>query len=68
MNDKDVEIKYLKKIDLIQKYNKYYYDKNKPIVPDQIFDLLKKDITELEKKYKFLKSKHSPTSAVGFKP
>ena len=28
MNDKNIEIKYLKKIDLIQKYNKYYYDKD----------------------------------------
>ena len=68
MNDKDIEIEYLKKIDLAQKYNKYYYDKNKPIVTDQIFDLLKKDITNLENKYKFLKNKSSPTRSVGFKP
>ena len=68
MNNKDVEIEYLKKIDLVQKYNKHYYDKDKPIISDQIFDLLKKDIIELEKKYKFLKSKHSPTRTVGFKP
>ena len=54
MNNKEVEIEYLKKIDLIQKYSKYYYDKNKPIVTDQVFDLLKKDIINLEKKYKFL--------------
>ena len=68
MNDKDVEIEYLKKVDLIQKYNKYYYDKNKPIVSDQAFDLLKKEIIKLENKYKFLKSEHSPTRSVGFKP
>ena len=68
MNEKDAENEYLKKINLVQKYNKYYYDKNKPIVSDQIFDLLKKDIIELENKYKFLKSKHSPTRTVGFKP
>jgi len=35
MRDKDIENEYLKKIDLAQKYNKYYYDKNKPIVTDQ---------------------------------
>ena len=29
MNDKDLEIEYLKKIDLLQRYNKHYYDKNK---------------------------------------
>ena len=68
MNDKDVEIEYLKKIDLVQKYNKHYYDKDKPIVSDQIFDLLKKDLINLEKKFRFLKSKQSPTRSVGFKP
>jgi len=68
MNDKDLEIKYLKKIDLFQKYTKHYYDKDKPIVPDQKFDLLKKDIIDLENKYKFLKSEYSPTKSIGFKP
>ncbi len=68
MNDKKVENEYLKKIELVQKYNKHYYDKNKPIVSDQTFDLLKKDITNLENKYKFLKNQNSPTRAVGFKP
>ena len=68
MNDKNVEIEYLKKIDLVQKYNKYYYDKDKPIVSDQLFDLLKKDIINLENKYDFLRSKLSPSNSVGFKP
>ena len=68
MNDKDLEIEYLKKIDLFQQYNKHYYDKNKPIVADQEFDLLKKDIIDLENKYKFLKSEYSPTKSIGFKP
>ena len=68
MNDKDVEIEYFKKINLIKKYNKHYYDKDKPIVSDQKFDLLKKDIIGFENKYKFLKSEFSPTRMVGFKP
>ena len=68
MNDKDLEIKYLKKIDLFQRYNKHYYDKDKPVVSDQKFDLLKKDIIDLENKYKFLKSEYSPTKSIGFKP
>ncbi len=68
MEDKDVEIEYLKKIDLIQKYNRHYYDKDKPVVSDQIFDLIKKDIIDLENKYKFLKSESSPAKTVGFKP
>ena len=68
MNNKVIEIEYLKKINLAQKYNKYYYDKDKPIVSDQIFDLLKKDIIDLENKFKFLKSNQSPTRTIGFKP
>ena len=68
MNEKDTEIEYLKKIDLIQKYNKHYYDKDKPTVSDQRFDLLKKEIINLENKYKFLKNKHSPSRSVGFEP
>ena len=68
MNHKDVKIEYLKKVVLVQKYNKHYYDKNKPIVSDQVFDLLKKNIINLENKYKFLKSEDSPTKTVGFKP
>ena len=68
MNDKNLEIEYLKKINLAQKYNQYYYDKGQPIVSDQVFDLLKKDIINLENKYKFLKSENSPTRTVGFKP
>ena len=68
MNNKDIEIEYLKKIDLLKKHNKSYYDKNRPIVSDQEFDLLKKDIINLENKYNFLKSEYSPTNAVGFKP
>ncbi len=68
MNDKNIEIKYLEKIEILLKYNKHYYDKDKPIVSDQIFDLLKKDIIDLENKYQFLKSEYSPTVKVGFKP
>ncbi len=68
MSGKDAEIVYLKKIDLLQKYNEYYYDKNKSLISDQEFDLLKKDITDLESKYKFLKNINSPTRSVGFKP
>jgi DNA ligase (NAD+) len=68
MNDKDKEIEYLEKIKLLQKYNENYYDKNKPIVSDQIFDSLKKYIIDLENKYKFLTSEYSPTRSIGFKP
>ena len=68
MDDKDLEIEYLKKIVLFQKYNKHYYDKDKPIISDQKFDHLKKSLIDLENKYKFLKSEYSPTKSIGFKP
>ena len=42
---------YLKKIKLIKKYNKYYYDKNNPSVSDEEYDLLKREILDLEKIY-----------------
>jgi DNA ligase (NAD+) len=59
---------YKKKIQILQKYNKYYYNKDKPVVSDQEFDLLKKNIINLENKYEFLKSEYSPSTSVGFKP
>ena len=59
---------YLKKINLIKKHNKHYYNNNKPVITDQKFDLLKKEIIELEIKYTFLKNSQSPTESVGFKP
>jgi DNA ligase (NAD+) len=68
MKNDSIKKNYLKKIQLYQKYNKHYYDKNKPIVSDQDFDLLKEDIVNLESKYKFLTSNQSPTTSVGFKP
>ena len=60
--------KYLKKIKLFQKYNKYYYNLNTPLVSDQIFDKLKHEILILEKQYEFLNHKDSPKNSVGFKP
>jgi len=68
MVNKEIKKIYDKQIDIFQKYNQHYYDKDKPIVSDQEFDFLKKKIIDLENKYSFLKSKQSPTKSVGFKP
>ena len=59
---------YEEKINLLSKYNLFYYDKSKPKVSDQQYDSLKNEILLLEKKYKFLKSQNSPAKAVGHKP
>ena len=68
MKNSKIEKEYLKKIKLFQEYNKYYYDKSEPKVTDDKFDILKREIIELENKYKFLKSDISPTKTVGFTP
>ena len=68
MNSSLIKKNFLEKIKLFKKYNKFYHEKNKPLVTDQEFDLLKKDLINLENKYHFLKSKYSPTRSVGFKP
>ena len=59
---------YIKKIRLLKKFNKYYYDKNSPIVDDKKYDNLKKEIILLEKEYNFLNSKDSPSKSIGHKP
>ena len=68
MKNQKIKEEYQKKIKLIKEYNKNYYDESNPSVSDHEFDLLKKDVEDLEKKYQFLKSKQSPANTVGFKP
>ena len=59
---------YLNKIKLIKKYNKYYYDKSNPVISDEKYDQLKREIIDIEKKYPDLINKESPLFNVGFKP
>ena len=59
---------YLNKVKLLNKYNKFYYDKSNPIVSDQEYDDLKLYIFKIEKKYSNLISQESPSLKVGFKP
>ena len=61
MNKKEIKLQYLKKIELIKKYNDHYYDKSNPLVTDQAYDKLKNEIEKLEIDYSFLKSENSPT-------
>mgnify|MGYP000247344124 CR=1 FL=1 len=68
MIDEKINQKYLEKIRLFQKYNKHYYNLNQPLVDDSEFDKLKLEIIDLEKQYKFLNHKDSPSNSVGFKP
>ncbi|MDC2969950.1 NAD-dependent DNA ligase LigA [Candidatus Pelagibacter sp.] len=63
-----VKKKYQKKINLYNYYNKKYYDDNTSEITDSDYDKLKKDILDLEKEHKFLKSNKSPLITVGYKP
>jgi DNA ligase (NAD+) len=67
---REIEIKkyYLKKIKLINRYNKKYFNESISEVDDAKYDVLKKEIIYLEKKHPFLKHKDSPLNKVGYKP
>ena len=59
---------YKKKIELLNSYNKFYYEKSLPKVTDEVYDKLKEEILLLEKKNSYLKSKSSPSQIIGYKP
>ena len=58
---------YKKKLKLLEKYNKYYYQNQKPLISDKKYDELKREILGLEEKYGFNDLK-SPSVKVGYKP
>jgi DNA ligase (NAD+) len=68
MTRKKIEKEYYKKIKKLTKLNKFYYEKNNPIVDDKEYDILKKSILKLESEHSYLKSENSPSVIVGFKP
>ena len=63
-----IKKEYLSKIKELKEHNQHYYEKSSPKISDTKYDKLKKEITEFEKKYSFLKSKSSPSLLVGAKP
>ena len=68
MQRKEIEKKYIKKIKELKEHNKAYFDKDKPVISDSTYDKIKLDILNLEKKYKFLNNKDSPSKKVGYEP
>ena len=68
MKKSEIQKIYKNKLSLINKHNESYYDKSSPIISDSEYDILKKDLLELEKKYKFLVDKNSLSNLVGYKP
>ena len=68
MNEKKIKQNYLNKIKELQKHNRLYYNESSPILSDKKYDELKKEIINIEKKYKYLRNNLSPSITVGFKP
>ena len=63
-----IEELYLKKVKLLKKHNISYYIKDKPIVSDSDYDILKQEILTLEKKFSFLKKFGSVNQIIGATP
>ena len=68
MQRKEIEKKYIKKIKELRKHNEAYFKHDSPIISDKNYDIIKEEILYLEKKYKYLKNKNSPSKKVGFEP
>ena len=68
MKKNEIQKKYNKKINEINKHNKLYYDLSKPIITDSQFDNLKREILNFEKKYEKLIDKKLSLNSVGYTP
>ena len=64
----NIKKKYNFLIKELNKHNKLYYNNNKPIISDNEYDIIKKEVLDLEKKYNYLKNTKSPSKIVGYKP
>ena len=68
MQKKEIEKVYIEKINQLKKYDEAYFKYDNPIISDADYDNIKKQILNLEKKYKYLKNKNSPSQKVGYEP
>ena len=65
---KDVILRHKNLLEEIKKHSKNYYTYDSPKITDAIFDQLKIEALNLEKKYSFLKINKSVSSIIGAKP
>jgi len=68
MQKKEIEKIYIKKINKLKKYDKAYFEHDNPLISDKDYDSIKQEISNLERRYKYLKDKNSPSQKVGYKP
>ncbi len=64
---KEIIEKYNKLVDLLNKYDYYYYVLDRPLVSDAEYDELKRQLKEIEEKYPEIIRPDSPTQRVGGK-
>ena len=68
MDKNKIKKVYNEKIKYLVKLNEHYYDLSDPLVNDNEYDQIKKEILSLEKKYDFLGNENSPSKIIGFRP
>ncbi len=68
MKHNEVKKYYEKKLNEFIKHNKLYFEDSLPIISDNLYDKIKQEILDLEKKYTFLKSASSPSNSLGYAP
>ncbi len=68
MDKKNIIKRYKKNLQLLKKFNKFYFEKDNPKVNDDEYDQLKIETLQLEKQHVFLKGFGSPADFVGAKP
>ncbi len=59
---------YKKKISILKKHNKLYFNEDSPLINDSEYDSLKREILDLEKNNKFLNKLNLNKNLVGFTP
>ena len=65
MNEQEVKIRIKELTDLINQHNYNYYTLSQPTVSDFDFDMMLKELEELERQYPDLANPNSPTQKVG---
>ncbi len=64
----EIRRRYNELVELINKYDYYYYVLDNPLVSDAEYDELKRELEEIERKYPEIVRDDSPTRRVGGKP
>ncbi len=68
MEKKEIIKQYNKKIKILKTHNKLYFSEDNPEISDSEYDLIKKEVLELEKRYSFLKKNTENNKLFGSPP